>query len=452
PSPPPPPVQAPPEIIQIRRPELPIVQVPPSTIDTTIRPLEETFTRQFTDYFGQPMPPIRTRDEIQAILAEVERNEGIKPAIVYISFIPATLQGELPGALQERRDDDQLELVVLTREGPPIRKRLPSVRRAQLIDVAQDFRLQVAIPDDVSSTEYLPLAQRLYQWLIAPIAADLAARKIDNLVFIPDVGLRSLPFAALHDGQQFLIERYSVGLMPTVSLADTRYKDVREVSVLAMGLSQAVQGQQPLPATPSEINGVLRLWPGRAYLDQDLTRANLIRARRESPYGIVHLATHGDFSPGNLANAYIQFWNDRLPLDEIRNLGFSSPSVELLVLSACRTALGNEQAELGFAGLAYQAGVKTAVASLWYVSDAATAGLMTDFYATLKQSLVKAEALRRAQVNMATGKIRVVESGLDGVTTLGALPLPSVSLAGITTPDFSHPFYWAAFTTIGTPW
>lgn len=439
-------------MIQSLRPELPIAQVPTTAIDTVVRPLEENFTRQFTDHLGQPMPPLRTRDEIQEILAQVERNEGIKPAIVYISFVPAALQGELPGVLQERRADDQLELVVLTREGPPIRKRLPTVSRAQIIDVAQEFRLQVAVPDDVSGTAYLPLAQRLYQWLIAPIAADLVEREIDNLVFIPDVGLRSLPFAALHDGQQFLIERYSVGLMPTVSLADTRYKDVREVAVLAMGLSQAVQGQQPLPATQAEIEAMLSLWPGRSYFDEDLTEANLRRARRENPYGIVHLATHGDFSPGNIANSYIQFWNDRLTLDRVRELGFSAPSVELLVLSACRTALGNEQAELGFAGFAYQAGVKTAVASLWYVSDAATAGLMTDFYATLKESPVKAEALRRSQVNMATGKIRVVEAGLEGVTTIGALPLPSASLTGITTPDFSHPYYWAAFTTIGTPW
>lgn len=439
-------------MIQNVRPELPIAQVPTTAIDTVIRPLEENFTRQFTDHLGQPMPPIRTRDEIQAILAQVERNEGIKPAIVYISFIPAALEGELPGVLQERRADDQLELVVVTREGPPIRKRLPTVRRSQVMDAAQEFRLLVAVPDEVTSTDYLPLAQRLYQWLIAPIAADLQAREIDNLVFIPDVGLRSLPFAALHDGQQFLIERYSVGLMPTVSLADTRYQDVREVSVLAMGLSEAVQGQQPLPATRSEIQGMLSLWPGRAYFDADFTEATLIRARRQTPYGIIHLATHGDFSPGNIANSYIQFWDGRLPLDRVRQLGFNSPAVDLLVLSACRTALGNEQAELGFAGLAYQAGVKTAVASLWYVSDAATAGLMTNFYATLKAVPIKAEALRRSQVNMATGKIRVTPTGLAGVATIDSLPLPPASLTGIATPDFSHPYYWAAFTTIGTPW
>jgi len=428
------------------------VQVPTTAIDTVIRPLEENFTRQFTDHLGQPMPMIWTRDEIQELLALVERNEGIKPAIVYVSFIPATLQGELPGALQERRDDDQLELVMLTREGPPVRKRLPTVSRSRITAVAQEFRLQVALPDEVNNTDYLPLSQQLYQWLIAPIAADLEEREIDNLVFIPDVGLRSLPFAALHDGQQFLIERYSVGLMPTVSLADTRYKDVREVSVLAMGLSQSVQGQQPLPATEAEIEAMLRIWPGRSYFNENFTAVNLRRARRENPYGIVHLATHGDFSPGNIANSYIQFWNDRLPLDRVRELGFNAPSVELLVLSACRTALGNQQAELGFAGFAYQAGVKTAVASLWYVSDAATAGLMTDFYATLKQFPIKAEALRQAQVNMATGKIRVVQAGLEGVTTIGALSLPQASLTGITTPDFSHPYYWAAFTTIGTPW
>ncbi len=107
--------------------------------------------------------------------------------------------------------------------------------------------------------------------------------------------------------------------------------------------------------------------------------------------------------PGALSNSYIQLWEDKLRLNQLRQLRFNEPEVEMLVLSACRTALGDEESELGFAGLAVLAGVKTSVASLWSVNDAGTAALMTKFYQNLRTAPIKAEALRQAQVAMAKG-------------------------------------------------
>ncbi|HEY9663851.1 MAG TPA: CHAT domain-containing protein, partial [Allocoleopsis sp.] len=124
---------------------------------------------------------------------------------------------------------------------------------------------------------------------------------------------------------------------------------------------------------------------------------------------------------------------------------------EMLVLSACRTALGNEDAELGFAGLAVQTGVKTAVASLWYVSDAATLALMTRFYDALNTAPIKAEALRQAQIAMARGEVTIENGQLQGVPGLAALPLPTSSL-NVSSEELAHPYYWAAFTMIGNPW
>ena len=120
-----------------------------------------------------------------------------------------------------------------------------------------------------------------------------------------------------------------------------------------------------------------------------------------------------------------------------------------MVLSACRTALGNEDAELGFAGLAIQAGVKTAIASLWKVDDVGTAGLMTQFYTSLQTEPIKAEALRQAQLAMIRGDIQVENGQL--LWSGGALPLPD-DLAQIDSSLFSHPYFWASFTTIGSPW
>ncbi len=136
-------------------------------------------------------------------------------------------------------------------------------------------------------------------------------------------------------------------------------------------------------------------------------------------------------------------------LNNIRQLGFHNPPVELLVLSACRTAVGSPEAELGFAGLALQAGVKSAIASLWYVSDEGTFGLMTEFYQQLSTAPIKAEAMRQAQVSMINGFV-MIEGG-QMQSSSGSYALPE-SLQEIQHKSLTHPYYWAAFTLIGSPW
>lgn len=217
-----------------------------------------------------------------------------------------------------------------------------------------------------------------------------------------------------------------------------------------MGASE-FEDQSPLPAVPLEVDTITgSLWSGVSFLNSGFTLDNLRFQRQQRPFGIVHLATHGDFRSGDPSNSYIQFWNEKLELDRIRQLRLNDPPAELLVLSACRTALGDESAELGFAGLANQLGVKSVLASLWYVSDEGTLGLMTEFYSQLRVAPIKADALRQAQIAMLRGQVRLengelVESDNDRV------PLPS-SLAALGDRDLSHPFYWSAFTMIGNPW
>ena len=133
----------------------------------------------------------------------------------------------------------------------------------------------------------------------------------------------------------------------------------------------------------------------------------------------------------------------------MRELGLRQPVVQLLVLSACRTALGDLNAELGFAGLAVESGAKAALASLWSVSDTGTLLLMINFYQNLKTASIKAEALRQAQIAMLRG--RAVLQSRSVIQTIPAALLPS-ELQGTNPVDFSHPYYWAAFTVIGSPW
>jgi CHAT domain-containing protein len=123
--------------------------------------------------------------------------------------------------------------------------------------------------------------------------------------------------------------------------------------------------------------------------------------------------------------------------------------VELLVLSACSTALGDEEAELGFTGLATLSGVKTALGSLWTVSDEGTFGLMSEFYEQLKQAPIKAEALRQAQLAMIQGTVRLEGGKL--ITSRGSFPLPP-ELAEQGDKILSHPYFWSGFSMIGNPW
>jgi filamentous hemagglutinin family protein len=415
--------------------------------------------------------PVVTLDEARKTLGRIEQKTGVKPALIYVRFTPTVLASEpsftrLENTLTqdfqnylglqkvatnatlsfEEQGSDPLEVLLITDQGKPIVKRVRNATRSQVVKVAQEFRNDLT---SRRSRSYLASAKQLYRWFVAPLEEELRAQNIKNLVFIMDTGLRSLPLAALHDGSDFIIANYSVGLMPSLSLTDTRYANVKNEQVLAMGATQFSE-QSPLPAVSTELSLITQqLWTGQSFLNEAFTLENFQQARAQQPFGIVHLATHAEFQPGMPSNSYIQLWNTKLTLNQLRQFGLNNPAVELLVLSACRTAVGDKNAELGFAGLAVQAGVKSGLGSLWYVNDEGTLAFMTEFYEQLKQAPIKAEALRQAQLAMFKGNVRLEGGRLT--TTRNSFPLPP-ELAQVGDPDLSHPYYWSAFTMIGNPW
>ncbi|MEP0881336.1 CHAT domain-containing protein [Trichocoleus sp. ST-U3] len=425
------------------------------TVDTT-SDLDSTITSKFDQHLGQT-GNITNPKAAANLLSQIEKQTSIKSAFVYAVFAPDQVSSSQK--TQINKDDERLELILVTGEGKTKRVRVAgskrgalgaSASRSQILKVAGKLRNAITNKNKLND-DYRAPSEQLYQWLIAPIKDELEAQGIQNLVFIMDAGLRSLPIAALHDGQQFLIEKYSIGLMPSLSLTDTRYANIKNAKVLAMGADRFTnKTQNPLPAVPVELSMITsKLWQGKSFLNEAFTLKNLKAQRTSTPYEIIHLATHAEFKSGALGNSYIQLWDTQLRLDQVRHLGWNKPAVELLVLSACRSALGNEEAELGFAGFAVQAGVKSALASLWYVSDEGTLGLMTDFYKELKKAPIKAEALRQAQLAMLKGKVRLEGGQLH--TSDGNMPLPS-SIASIGDKDLKHPYFWSAFTMIGSPW
>jgi len=429
--------------------------------------LDGLFEDAFRDALGvEAVNNFKSVGEISAMLAALAKETGKRTAIVYIMVderqltIAAITPGSStkiaePGILQidpavVSATQPALYLAQIPQQPQPIVRSLPQVRRSQIIPVVERFLTLLKDPRQRTSDAYLKDAQQLYRWLIAPIEQELQAQGIDTLLFAMDSGLRLLPVAALHDGKQFLVEKYSTALIPSVNLVDTRYRNLKKDRVLAMGADRFAK-QAPLPAVPVELKVITQEWPGQSFLNQDFTVQRLIQERLQGDYAIVHLATHADFVPGRLSDSYIEFGNNqRLLLPQVRTLPLRKPSpVELFTLSACRTAVGDVSAELGFAGLAVQAGVKSALASLWYVSDEGTLGLMSEFYRNLRQTPIKAEALRQAQMAMLRGQVTIKGGELRGVR--GGVPLPPV-IAQRGDQDLSHPYHWAAFTMIGSPW
>ena len=405
------------------------------SLTDTVSQIELVRHREYISYLGKNISRrIATETDIRNTLSSVAKI-GIRPVIVYVSAQP-----------------NYLELQLFLPNGKPVVTGIVK-NRDEVIEVAKKFTNQIRTPSRLDSHDYLSNAQELYQWLITPIAEKLVENNINMIIFSMGRGLRTLPVAALHDGQQFLVEKYSLGLIPNFTLTNTEYVGLKGSQILAMGASEFSDqaNQTPLPAVPVELKAIVNnLWPGKAFLNQEFTLDNLKQERRKEKFRIIHLATHGEFHPGGADNSYIQFWDTKLSLKELGQLPLHEPQVELLVLSACTTALGDERAELGFAGLAHKAGVKSALASLWYVSDTGTLILMTEFYQHLSKKLIKAEALQKAQLAMLRGDVyiqdgHILRNGNQGI------PLPQ-ELARRVDKDLSHPYYWAAFTMIGSPW
>ncbi|MDJ0716180.1 MAG: CHAT domain-containing protein [Prochloraceae cyanobacterium] len=273
-------------------------------------------------------------------------------------------------------------------------------------------------------------AQKLYNWIIRPFEEQLRQNKIKTLVFVPDGILRSVPMAALHDGKQFLIQKYAIATTPSLSVTVARSPDPKNIKALALGLTKVARVEgRTFPAlnnVRSEIEAIENQFPSSTVLlNEDFTRDRLERELTQTVYPIIHIATHGEFSTLPEDTFLVTGNQQKLTIsqldDLIRNISGGSRSVELLALTACETAVGDERAALGLAGVGVRAGVRSTLASLWSIQDAPTASLVSKFYARLSQTnTTKAESLQFAQ------KAAIEAGG-----------------------RYAHPAYWAPFILIG---
>ena len=322
--------------------------------------------------------------------------------------------------------------------GVPFRKVVYNVTTEQVDNVILDFRNNLR---DASSYDFLPQSQQLYDWVVRPIEPELEKAQVKTIVFVMNGNLRVVPPAAFHDGKHYLIEKYAVTSIPSWQLTEPNHPDRALVpQILAMGLSEAIEGWLPLPATKVEVETISsQVLTGKNFLNSDFTKDNLRSQISSQNFGIVHLATHAKFVKNSPQQSFIQFWGDRLQMDQISKMNLAP---DLLTLSACETAVGQN---LGLAGLAVDSGAKSVLASLWAVSDAGTAPLMIRFYDGLATAPTKAIALQEAQLAFLRGEVTIANNQIRGIKGLPNIPFV-INASGI---DLKHPYFWSSFTLVG---
>jgi CHAT domain-containing protein len=303
------------------------------------------------------------------------------------------------------------------------------VSQQQLYETAREFYAVVTDPGSGGPALAVP-SERLYDWLITPIKPILAAKKQPiTLVFIPDGVLRTIPMAALYDSarKQFLVQEYAVAISPGLKLNPLGTSSGKSIHLLANGVSEGVQGFSPLVSVTDELDKLHTIFGNHdvTLLNKDFVLHNFDDQLGAQDYSIVHISSHGTFGQ-DAQHSFILAYDQPVDLNhlqmDIEPNRFKGRPVELLTLSCCETAAGNDRAALGLAGVAVKAGARSALASLWSISDEAAASLMPKFYTELKSGDVsKAQALAAAQ------------------------------RALIADPNhrLNHPAYWAPFIIVG---
>jgi CHAT domain-containing protein len=316
---------------------------------------------------------------------------------------------------------DRLE-VILSLPGQPLRHYATFVAQAEVEAVIKQMRQSLRRTS--FEQERLPIAEKLYTWLIQPAVADLTGQSLQTLVFVLDGSLRNLPMAALYDGKQYLIEQYKIAIAPSLQLLTPRPLAQNQIKALVAGLTQGNQAFAALPGVQEEVNSIRQTIPSITLVDQQFTTTALEAEIKKRSFSVMHLATHGQFS-SKATETFILAWDKQIDLKQLNallnqdDLSQQQP-IELLVLSACQTAKGDQRAALGLAGVAVRSGARSTLATLWTVSDESTKEFMVQFYQKLlKPEINKAEAVRMAQIYL------------------------------LKQPQFSHPYYWAPFILVG---
>ncbi|WP_341530455.1 CHAT domain-containing protein [Nostoc sp. UHCC 0302] len=388
-------------------------------------------------------------DELR--LAELQNYLGNNCDLALIQK-PVPLVGKNTAVLSSIILKDRLAIILtLSDSNQKLKSKLSwlPVKSQEVKDIINDLRVKLEKRSDLENS-YQTRAKQVYDWFIRPFISELEKERIETLVFIQDGILRSIPIAALFDGKKFLIEKYAIAFAPALTLTNPQQSNPKKLQVLAFGLTQPATIEtdtgskffEPLTQVQSELKMITTSLPkSKGLLNQEFTRERLQQELKENTYPIIHLATHGKFGIDDRETFLVtgkkvvanrqksltnETYNEKLTLNDLYQLINSTRTqkqpIELLTLTACETAVGSDRETLGLAGIAIQAGSKSAIATLWKVDDAATAKLIAKFYQSWHSGMSKAKALQAAQVAWLQTHHQQLES---------------------------HPGYWSPFILIG---
>ena len=375
---------------------------------------------------AEPDPSVREAG-LQNVRQTVEALKGVELADYFQDDCVAALKSRTV-AIDQLADhtaavypiifDDRIEMLVSLPTGTKLyTTRVPA---EQVEQVVRGFRHSL---ERRITHQYRRPSRQIYDWLIRPMESDLAAEDIETLVIVPDGVLRLIPMAALNDGEHYLVERYAVATSPGLTLTDPTPIERKNVRILMSGLTESVQGFPPLPNVKEELESINTMYPGTLLEDESFTNENVQSELQKTSYSIVHVASHGEFSR-SVGDSYVLTFDGRLDMNDFEQYmsmtTFREQPIELLTLSACQTAAGDDRAALGLAGIAVKAGARSALATLWFINDRASAVLVAEFYKQLQNpEHSKVKALQQAQLKL------------------------------LEDPRYEHPIYWSPFLLIG---
>ena len=325
---------------------------------------------------------------------------------------------------------DRLE-VIFKLPGQPLRYHTNLVEQASVKQTLRELKRAILRG---YAEQALSLSQIVYNWLVEPLETYLESNnQITTLVFVLDGELRNIPMGVLYDSkqQEYLIQKqYALVLLPSFQVFDLQTQPT-ELKVLGAGISEELQVENKsfgrLNVT-EELENIKNTISTSILLNSEFTQPNIQKNLDTGDFSVVHLATHGNFS-SNPEETYIVVYDSDAAkgsllkardLDKLLRQSGKRQSIELLVLSACETAEGDERATLGLAGLAIKAGTLSTLATLWQVNDQSTVKLMARFYQELSiPGTSKAMALHRSQQAL------------------------------LNDPNYQAPYYWSPYVLVG---
>jgi len=315
--------------------------------------------------------------------------------------------------------------ILLSQSGGRIKRVTADATRDELRQDIATLRAQL---EDRQTRAYKNTGKRIHDRLIAPLRPTLDAERINTLVIVPDETLRTVPLAALWDGEEFLLQRYASCVVPGLTLVSSG--KVKSSQVLAAGIAKEQGELSALPSVRGELSYLQQIYDADVLIDGQLTYTRLQRLIDAKSFSIIHFATHGEFQADG-AGTYLMLCGERLGLEDLSRLiqpnQYRGAPVELLTLSCCQTASGSDdpgsRAALGLGGVALKAGARSALATLWQVNDSVSAELVCGFYDALRADPAnRARALRTAQLKFVSDRAYR---------------------------RYSHPCFWAPYLMIG---